>query len=77
MKQDETVQLKQAKKTLGLSPISKEDIRIVMEDQEIQERDEGLKATIKDCLAQEMSIPKGEYRQACDCQGVQAREGWN
>ena len=32
----------------------------MIEDQEIQERDEGLKATIKGFLAQEMSIPKEE-----------------
>ena len=52
--------VKEAKKTLGFSPISEEDIRIVMEDQEIHERDAGLKATILDFLSQEMSIPREE-----------------
>ena len=52
--------VKEAKKTLGFSPISEEDVRVVMEEQDIHDREEGLKATVKDFLALEMSIPKEE-----------------
>ena len=49
--------VKQAKKTLGFSPISENDIKVVMEENHITNRDDGMMAAIKDFLLHEMAIP--------------------
>ena len=49
--------VKQAKKTLGFSPISENYIKLVMEENNIKNKDEGTIATIKDFLLFEMAIP--------------------
>ena len=49
--------VKQAKKTLGFSPILENDINFFMEENNITNKDEGTIATIKDFLLLEMGIP--------------------
>ena len=55
--------VKEAKKTLGFSPISENDIKTVMEENNITDRKEGLVATIKDFLLLEMGMPLEESNQ--------------
>ena len=49
--------VREAKKTVGLSQISEDDKKTLMEHQNIVKRDEGHKATVKDFLFHEMSMP--------------------
>ena len=50
--------VKEARRTIGFSPISEDDIKIVMEDNKIDNREAALEATIKDFMYHEMAIPK-------------------
>ena len=50
--------VKEARKTIGFSPISEDDIRSVKDENKIENNEEALEAAIKDFMHQEMSIPK-------------------